>query len=118
MPSVKEFRAGVGRASARPPAASLRGTLEPSGLQSGVGSCVWIQFPALGQVPFAADGLFTLPFVEIISDLLLIVSKINTSRLADPPGAGSLFHGALGAIASHLKQPVISSLERGSYNDR
>ena len=47
--------------------------------QSGTGSCVWIQFPALGQVPFVADGLFTLPFVVIICDLLLIVSKINTT---------------------------------------
>lgn len=77
-------------------------------------AAVWIQFPALGQVPFAADGLFTLPFVEITSDLLLIVSKINTDRLADLPGAGRLCHRGLGAIASHLKQPVISSLERGS----
>lgn len=68
---------------------------------------MWIRFPALGQVPFAADGLFTLPFVEITSDLLLIVSKINTARLADPPGAGRLCHGALGAIASHLKQPSL-----------
>ena len=55
--------------------------MEPSGPQSGVGSCVWIQFPAFGQVPFAANGLFTLPFVVIISDLLLIVSKINTTWL-------------------------------------
>lgn len=59
---------------------SLRGTKELSGPQSGIGSCAWIQFPALGQVPFAADGLFSLPFVVIISDLLLIVSKINTAR--------------------------------------
>lgn len=100
----------MGWACAWPPTASLKSA---SGPQSGIGSCMWIQFPALWQVPFAADGLFTLPFVEITSDLLLIVSKINPDRLADPPGAGCLCHRALVAIASHLKQPVISSLERG-----
>lgn len=50
-------------------------------MQSGIGSCVQLQFPALGQMPFATDGLFTLPFVVIISDLLLIVSKISTDWL-------------------------------------
>jgi hypothetical protein len=49
--------------------------------RSGIGSCVLVRFPAFGQVPFAADVLFTLPFVVIISDLLLIVSKINTAWL-------------------------------------
>lgn len=61
--------------------ATLRSAKELSGPQSGTGNCVWIQFPAFGQVPFAADGLFTLPLVVIISDLLLIVSKINTAWL-------------------------------------
>lgn len=54
---------------------------QPSGTQSGIGSCVRLQFPAFGQMPFATDGLFTLPFVVIISDLLLIVSKISTDWL-------------------------------------
>lgn len=55
--------------------------MEPLEPQSGTGSYMRIQFPTFGQVPFAADGLFTLPFVVIISDLLLIVSKINTAWL-------------------------------------
>lgn len=71
----------MGRAYSHAALAAVRSTTELSETQSGIGSCVWIQFPASGQVPFAADGLFTLPFVVIISDLLLIVSKINTAWL-------------------------------------
>lgn len=41
----------------------------------------WQLCVAFGQVPCAAGGLFTLPFAVIISDLLLIVSKINTTWL-------------------------------------
>ena len=101
--------------------------MEPSGPQSGVGSCVWIQFPAFGQVPFAANGLFTLPFVVIISDLLLIVSKINTTWLiprvlrtggvftADqfPGNHSSLVQGALNPGSSFL---IHKEMEKGAMH--
>lgn len=80
-PSCRDLRCRAG-VSLHPATRCIpQSTMEPSGPPSRIGSCVWIQFPAFGQVPFAVDGLFTLPFVVIISDLLLIVSKINIAWL-------------------------------------